>query len=99
MSALDRVARSGQGGPQLAGQTLLAITKVRHDRIDKIGCVTLRYRSRLHHVGLGRAHARQSVLILMADFDARVIDVERVILRHFELDPIVDYQKRGRDRV
>jgi hypothetical protein len=84
-----------KSAPQLAGQTLLASTKVRHDRIDRTGCVTLRYRSRLHHVGLGRAHAGQSVLILMPDFGARVIDVERGTLRHFELDPKVDYQKRG----
>ena len=41
---------------ELDGQPLLAHTKVRRDRIDKTGCVTLRYRSKLHHIGVGRAH-------------------------------------------
>ena len=29
--------------------------RVRHDRVDKSGRITLRYLSRLHHVGVGRA--------------------------------------------
>ena len=73
----------------------MAHTKVRRDRIDKTGCFTLRYRSKLHHVGVGRAHHGQRVLILMADLDVRVIDDDGVMLRHLELDPSVDYQGRG----
>jgi transposase InsO family protein len=83
--------------PLIDGQPLLAHTKVRHDRIDKTGCFTLRYRSKLHHVGIGRAHAGKRVLILMADLDVRVIDDEGLTIRHFELDPAVDYQRRSRD--
>src|SRR6202043_681343 len=30
--------------------------RVRHDKVDKAGRVTLRYLSRLYHIGLGRAH-------------------------------------------
>jgi transposase InsO family protein len=82
---------------QLGGQPLLAHTKVRRDVVDKTGCFTLRYRSRLHHVGVGRAHTGQRVLILMADLDVRVIDANGELLRHFELDPSVDYQKRSKD--
>ena len=52
----------------------------------------------MHHVGLGRANAGKRVLILMADLEVRVIDVEGELLRHFELDPSVDYQRRNRDR-
>jgi hypothetical protein len=29
---------------------------VRQDKVDKTGRVTLRYESRLYHIGLGRAH-------------------------------------------
>ena len=78
------------------GQPMLAHTKVRHDRIDASGCFTLRYRSKLHHVGVGRAHHGRRVLILMAELDVRVIDEDGVMLRHFELDPSVDYQRRER---
>jgi hypothetical protein len=31
--------------------------RIRHDTVDKAGSVTLRYRSRLHHIGIGRTHA------------------------------------------
>ena len=83
----------------IEGQPLLAHTKVRRDRIDKTGCFTLRYRSRLHHVGVGRAHRDKRVLILVADLDIRVIDEDGIMLRHLELDPSVDYQRRDRDIV
>jgi Integrase core domain len=81
------------------GRPLLAHTKVRRDRVDKWGSITLRYRSRLHHVGVGRPYKGQRVLILMADLDVRIIDENGVTLRHFELDPSVDYQARSRDSV
>lgn len=80
-------------------QPLLAHTKVRRDRIDKTGCFTLRYRSKLHHVGVGRQYQGQRVLILVADLDIRVIDEQGVMIRHLELDPSVDYQGRARDIV
>ena len=37
--------------------------RIRHDRIDTSGIVTLRHDSRLHHIGLGRRHARSDVLL------------------------------------
>jgi transposase InsO family protein len=84
---------------KIDGQPILAHTKVRRDRIDKTGVFTLRYRSRLHHVGVGREHRGKRVLILVADLDVRVIDEEGVMIRHLELDPSVDYQRQGRDSV
>ena len=81
--------------PTIDGQPVLATTKVRHDKVDKTGCVTLRYRAKLHHVGLGRAHAGRRVLILMADLDVRVINESGEVIRHLTLDPSHDYQPRG----
>jgi len=81
--------------PVIDGQPVLATTKVRHDKVDKTGCVTLRYRARLHHIGLGRAHAGRRVLILMADRDVRVINEDGDVIRHLTLDPSRDYQARG----
>src|SRR3954452_25624324 len=37
--------------------------RVRHDRVDKTGTVTLRHDSRLHHIGLGRLHAGTRVTL------------------------------------
>jgi transposase InsO family protein len=84
---------------EIDGQKLLAHTKVRRDRVDKTGAFTLRYRSKLHHVGVGRQHRGKRILILMADLDVRVIDEQGVTIRHLELDPAVDYQGRVRDIV
>ena len=81
--------------PLIDGQPVLATTKVRHDKVDKTGCVTLRYRARLHHIGLGRAHAGARVLILMSDLDVRVINELGEVIRHLTLDPSRDYQARG----
>ena len=85
--------------PEFDGQTLSPATKVRHDRIDSTGVVTLRYRSKLHHIGIGRAHKGKRVLLLVCDLDVRVIDECGDILRHLTLDPSVDYQARSRDNV
>ena len=82
--------------PELNGHTLLAKTRVRHDHVDRWGAVTLRYRRKLHHISVGRAHRHQHVTILVADLDVRVISDEGELLRHFTLDPTRDYQARGR---
>ncbi len=84
---------------EIDGQPLLAHTRVRRDRVDQTGCFTLRHRSKLHHVAVGRAHKGRRVLVLVADLDIRVIDADGVTLRHLELDPSVDYQGRVRDIV
>jgi hypothetical protein len=58
--------------------------------------VTLRYRSKLFHIGLGRANAGTRVLLLVNDLDVRVITEDSELLRQLTLDPTKDYQPRGR---
>jgi hypothetical protein len=71
--------------------------RVRHDRVDKTGRVTLRHNGRLHHIGLGYEHARTRVLLLVADLDVRVINAATgELLRHLTLNPHRDYQPLGR---
>lgn len=82
--------------PVLDGQRLLAKTRVRRDHVDHWGSVTLRYRRKLHHISVGRAHRHRRVIILMADLDVRVITDDGELLRHFTLDPNLDYQAKGR---
>jgi hypothetical protein len=67
-------------------------TRVRHDKIDKTGVFTLRHGTKLHHVGVGRAHCGRRVIILIADLDIRVLSEEGELLRHLTLDPERDYQ-------
>lgn len=70
--------------------------RVRRDRVDKTGTVTLRYNSRLHHIGLGRLHAGTRVTLLIDDLHIRVIDRHTgELLRELTLDPSRDFQPRG----
>jgi transposase InsO family protein len=71
--------------------------RVRRDRIDASGVITVRYDSRLRHIGLGRAHRGTRVLALIADRYIRVVDAETgALLRELQLDPNKDYQPRAR---
>jgi hypothetical protein len=70
--------------------------RVRRDRIDKTGRVTLRYDSRLRHIGIGRAHIGRKVELLVADRDVRVIDADTgELIRSLTIDPTRDYQPVG----
>ncbi len=70
--------------------------RVRHDRVDKTGVVTPRHNGRLHHIGIGRTHARTHVVLLVADLDIRIINAATgELLRHLTLDPTCDYQPTG----
>ena len=80
--------------PTLAGFVVPAHYRVRADRVDKVGRVTLRYNSRLHHIGLGRRYARTRVLMLVADLEVRILTEEGELLRELTLDPTRDYQPR-----
>ncbi len=71
--------------------------RVRTDKIDKTGCVTLRLAGRLHHIGIGRTHAGTHVLLLVQDRHVRVIDAATgELLRELTIDPTRDYQPTGR---
>ena len=48
--------------------------RVRHDRVDDYGTLTLRHAGRLHHISIGRTHARTRVLMLVHDLDVRIIN-------------------------
>jgi hypothetical protein len=84
-----------KAAPQSNGHPPARDYRLRHDKVDRSGTVTLRYKSRLYHVGLGQAHEGQRVLVLVADRDVRVLTVEGEILRQLVLDPSRDYQPLG----
>jgi len=71
--------------------------RVRTDRIDTGGKVTLRHGGRLYSIGVGRTHARTRVLILVEDLDIRIIDAATgELLRELVLDPTKRYQATRR---
>src|SRR3546814_6068411 len=50
--------------------------RIRHDIVDHNGKLTLRVNGRLHHIGIGRTHARTPVILLVHDLDVRIIDAD-----------------------
>jgi transposase InsO family protein len=67
--------------------------RVRRDRVDDSGVVTLRHAGRLHHIGVGRTHARTHVILLVQDLHIRVVDATTgELLRDLTLNPDKDYQ-------
>ncbi len=69
--------------------------RIRHDRISKAGNVTIRHRSRLHHIGLGRPYAGWRVVLLIAGTEIRILSDDGTQLRRLTLDPHNDYQPTG----
>jgi transposase InsO family protein len=71
--------------------------RVRTDRIDDTGTVTLRYHGRLYHIGIGRTHARTRILLLVQDLHIRIINAATgELLRDLNLDTTRSYQPTGR---
>ena len=71
--------------------------RVREDRIDKSGKVTLRHGGRLYSIGIGRTHARTRVILLVQDRDIRIVDATTgELLRELVLDTSKRYQGTGR---
>jgi transposase InsO family protein len=71
--------------------------RVRHDKIDKAGSVTLRVAGRLRHIGVGRTYARTDVILLVQDLHVTVVNAATgEILRDLIIDPRKDYQPTGR---
>jgi transposase InsO family protein len=75
-----------------AGSSPATYFRVRQDKVDKSGKVSLRYDSRLYKIGLGRAHKGRPVKLLIADQSIRVIDLEGELIRELTLDPSRNYQ-------
>ena len=65
--------------------------------VDAGGKVTLRADGRLHHIGIGAAHAQTPVLMLVQDLHIRAINAATgELLRDLTLDPTRNYQPTGR---
>jgi len=71
--------------------------RVRADRVDADGKLTLRHDGKLYHIGIGRTHARTRVLMLVHDLEIRVINTATgELIRELTLNPDRNYQPTGR---
>ncbi len=69
--------------------------RVRRDKIDSTGKVTLRYLGQLRHIPVGAAHKNRRVRLLVAGPDVRIITDEGELIRALTLDPTRSYQPLG----
>jgi transposase InsO family protein len=91
-AAFEARDKARPSGPKIS---VGAGVRVRRDRIDKNGKVTLRHRTKLHHIGVGHAHKGKRVILLVHGLDVRVVSLDGELLRHLTLDPTRDYQPQG----
>ena len=95
--ALDRrtpaaaFATRSKARPATTPLTVPPHCRIRQDKVSA-GNITLRYRSRLYHVAVGRRHERTRVLILVADRDVRILTLDGQLIRRLTLNPERAYQ-------
>ena len=67
--------------------------RIRRDRIDKTGKVTLRHNSHLYKIGIGRPHQGTPIIMIITGLDIRIINTTTgELLRHLTLDTTRTYQ-------
>ena len=70
--------------------------RIRHDRVDKSGTVTLRVAGQLRHIGIGRTRKGTHVILLIQDLEVRVVNaITGELLRELTINPDRDYQPRN----
>ena len=69
--------------------------RVRKDKVDRFGRVTLRYLNRLRHIGLGCPYKHWPVRIFVAGAYVRIVTEDGQLLRELTIDPTRDYQALG----
>jgi transposase InsO family protein len=73
--------------------------RIRHDIVDKTGVVTLRVNGKMHHIGIGRTHARTHVILLVHDLHVRVVNpITGELLRELTIDTGRDYQPQKKQK-
>lgn len=87
-----------KASPSLAPLPVPGRFRLRRDKVDSTGVVTLRHDSRLHHIAIGRRLRGTRVIVLVDHLDVRVVTEDGELLREFTLDPTIDYQARSLDR-
>jgi hypothetical protein len=67
--------------------------RIRHDKVDRSGSVTLRHKGKLHHIGVGCPYEGWRVIMLVAGLDIKILGTDGSPLRQLTLDTSVDYQR------
>ncbi len=92
----EAFAARPKASPSNVGLPIPGRFRVRRDKIDITGVVTIRHNSKLHHIGLGRRLVGTRVLVLVDGLEIRVITEDGELIRELTLDTSRDYQPHGR---
>lgn len=69
--------------------------RVRYDKIDSTGTVSLRYEGAMRHLAIGRAHKGKHVIVLIAGPEVMIANAETgVLLAEHTIDPSKSYQPK-----
>ncbi|WP_141750139.1 hypothetical protein [Brevibacterium sp. HMSC063G07] len=72
--------------------------RVRYDRVDGHGKITLRYAGRLRLLGIGHAHNRQRIILFIDGPDAIAINkTTGEIIAEYTIDPSKNYQPKKKN--
>jgi transposase InsO family protein len=95
-AAFDALDKARPGDP-VAGTHF----RVRTDKVDSCGKVTLRHDSTLFHIAVGRRWKGTRIGLYVADLDVRIVTFDGQLLRQLTLDTTGRYQPSGlaRNRV
>lgn len=66
--AYDRLPKANP-----AGMTTKTHRRLRRDKVDSTGKITIRHAGQMHRIGIGRPHKHQPVIALIDDLDIRII--------------------------
>lgn len=66
--------------------------RLRFDKVGKSGSVTLRYRGKLHHIGIGAAYRDWRIVMLIEGRNIEILGLDGSPLRRLVLDPAKNYQ-------
>lgn len=73
--------------------------RIRRDRVDSTGKITIRYGGQMFRIGIGRAHKHQAVIALIDDLHIRIIHANTgEKLRELTLDTTRRYQPQNRKK-
>ena len=73
-------------------------TRIRRDRVDTSGKITIRHKGHLYKIGIGRAHKHQPVIALIDNLDIRIIHQHTgELLRTLTIDTTRTYQPQNKE--
>jgi hypothetical protein len=91
--AFDALDKARPGDP-VAGTHF----RVRTDKVDNCGKVTLRHDSKMFHIAIGRRWKGTRIHLYVADLDVRIVTFDGKLLRQLTLDTTRRYQPSGLPR-